>query len=133
MVVIDTSVFIAWEREGQEVDIAAHVGSANAAVSAITVSELLVGIYRGESELRRQHRAKYVATVLRISVVLAFNEPIARLHAELHAQLLMRGQVIGAHDLLIAATARHHDAAVLTADVADFSRVPGLDVVDFGT
>lgn len=37
-------------------------------------------------------------------------------------------QKIGANDLWIAATALAHGMPVVTADIADFQRVPGLDV-----
>jgi predicted nucleic acid-binding protein len=37
--------------------------------------------------------------------------------------------MIGAHDLLIGATALCHGHAVLTADAGEFARIPGLEVV----
>jgi predicted nucleic acid-binding protein len=40
------------------------------------------------------------------------------------------GAMIGAHDLQIAATAVAGGHSVVTFDVADFSRVPGLEVID---
>ena len=58
--------------------------------------------------------------------------PAKRQDAGLHAALIRQGHVIGAHDLLIAATARHHGASLLTDNVAEFSRVPGLKVIPFG-
>jgi predicted nucleic acid-binding protein len=39
--------------------------------------------------------------------------------------------MIGAHDLIIAATARCHDLSLLTDNVEEFSRVPGLRVIPF--
>ena len=56
-------------------------------------------------------------------------EPVARVHAELWAELAQRGQLIGAHDLWIGATAVAHGLGVATRNVADFERVPGLRVV----
>ena len=63
--------------------------------------------------------------------VLDFTVATARMHAEIFADLAKKGQMIGAHDLLIAATARHHDFSVLTDNVEEFSRVPGLRVIAF--
>jgi len=40
--------------------------------------------------------------------------------------------LIGAHDMIIAATALHHSLAVLTENVEEFSRVAGLRVIPFG-
>ena len=60
--------------------------------------------------------------------VLPFDLLVARVHARVSAQLLDAGRLIGAHDLLIAATALAHGYAVLTQNLRDFRRVPGLDV-----
>jgi tRNA(fMet)-specific endonuclease VapC len=60
-------------------------------------------------------------------------EPVARVHAEVWSELAARGDVLGAHDLWIAATALTHGFGVVTLDVADFERVPGLRVVELVT
>ncbi len=49
----------------------------------------------------------------------------------LTADMTRSGVQIGEHDLQIAATALTLDYAVLTANLRDFSRVPGLRVEDF--
>ena len=56
-------------------------------------------------------------------------EPIARVHAEIWAQLAARGELIGAHDLWIAATALAHGMGVVTGNDTEFARVPGLRVI----
>ena len=45
--------------------------------------------------------------------------------------LMGQGQLIGAHDLIIAATALHHGLTLLTDNVAEFHRVPALNVIEF--
>jgi predicted nucleic acid-binding protein len=59
------------------------------------------------------------------------NLGIARIHAEILADLAVKGTLIGAHDLWIAATARYHDYAVLTTNVREFERVANLIVLGF--
>jgi tRNA(fMet)-specific endonuclease VapC len=59
------------------------------------------------------------------------NEAVAHEHARLFADLVSRGQMIGAHDLWIAATAMTHGHAVLTANTAEFSHVNGIEVLQF--
>ncbi|MBV9818664.1 MAG: hypothetical protein JOZ07_09975 [Solirubrobacterales bacterium] len=54
---------------------------------------------------------------------------MARAHADLWAHLVDRGQLIGAHDLWIAATAIAHGFAVATGNADDLQRVPGLLVI----
>jgi tRNA(fMet)-specific endonuclease VapC len=41
----------------------------------------------------------------------------------------VRGQVIGAHDLWIAATALAHGLGIATGNTEEFERVPGLRVI----
>ena len=55
-----------------------------------------------------------------------FDLNVARTYAEVWVNLRSRGQMIGAHDMLIAATAVAYDYAVLTDNVRDFERVRGL-------
>ena len=47
------------------------------------------------------------------------------------ARLEADGRAIGPHDLLIAATALRHGAALVTRDVDEFSRVQGLELVNW--
>jgi tRNA(fMet)-specific endonuclease VapC len=54
---------------------------------------------------------------------------IARAHAAVWAELEKKGNLIGAHDLWIAATALSHGMEIATANAKDFERVPGLTVV----
>ncbi|SRR6266542_3560987 len=129
---IDTSVFIAEERRGAPVaDVLDHLGDADVAIAAVTASELLVGVFRARPEWRQLARGRYVEEVLRRITAIAFNLTIARVHARLTADLTSAGVRIGEHDLQIAATALTFGYAVLTANVRDFGRVPGLVVANF--
>jgi tRNA(fMet)-specific endonuclease VapC len=56
-------------------------------------------------------------------------EQVARVHAEIWADLSERGEVIGAHHLWIGATAIAHGLRVATCNTAHLARVPGLRVV----
>ena len=53
----------------------------------------------------------------------------ARAHATLSAELRARGTPVGAHDLLIAATAVPIDYQVATRDLRSFPRIRGLRVL----
>jgi tRNA(fMet)-specific endonuclease VapC len=53
---------------------------------------------------------------------------VARMHAESWADLEARGEMIGAHDLWIAATALTHGLQLATKNAREFERVPGLSV-----
>jgi len=131
--IIDTSVFVRWERSGQEIGFSEWTDHGNAAISVVTASELLVGVQLADSEARRKRRSAFVESVLAQIPIRDFTLEVARLHAELFAAMTRSGQMIGAHDLMIAATARHGACAVLTTNVAEFERVPDLQVIGLPT
>jgi predicted nucleic acid-binding protein len=128
-VLVDSNVFIEVERRGLRLGVLADIaGEPEAALSSITASELLVGFYRAEASQRRTNRETFLEDVFRLIPVLPFDLTVARVHARLSAQLTDAGSRIGAHDLIIAATALAHEYAVLTENVREFERVPGLAV-----
>ena len=61
--------------------------------------------------------------------IVDFDLEIARLHARLGADLASKGTPVGAHDLIIAATALSLDYRLATRDRRSFPKIPGLDVV----
>lgn len=126
---IDTSVFVAWEREQlADADIGALAGDEPLALSAVTASELLHGVHRADSAQRRGKRERFVETILSVLPVLPIDLEVSRHHARVWVDLRTRGDLIGAHDLLIAATALAHDLAIATRNPRDFGRVEGLRV-----
>ncbi len=128
-VLIDTSVFVAWERR-ELVDAAERwIGDEERGISVITLSELLYGVHRARGAVRQRRRA-FAEYVIAMFDPVPITHPVARLHAEVRAELAARGSLIGAHDLWIAATAVTYGFGVLTMNVRDFRRVPGLRVVE---
>jgi predicted nucleic acid-binding protein len=126
---IDTSVLIGMERRGmQPEDFGGLAPPQSAALASITASELLVGVHRTTPESRRIRRETFVERLLGTILVLPFDLRVARAHAQLTATLAAAGRPIGAHDLIIAATALAHGFDVLTDNPRDFGRVPGLVV-----
>ncbi len=129
---IDTDVLIALERRDAEAEeIEAALGDEERAISVVTVSELLHGARRASSE-RRARRAAFVEHLLAEIDAIPVTSRVARTHAEIWTDLVQRGEVIGAHDLWIAATALAHGFGVATGNRRRFGRVPGLRVVGPG-
>jgi tRNA(fMet)-specific endonuclease VapC len=129
---VDTSVFVGLERSGQQPTALAQAYPDDSfAMAAITASELLHGVYRADSEQRRQRREAFVEGVLQVINVVSFDLNAARQYARTLAQLFRIGQPIRDNDLLIAATALAYGFTVLTGNLRDFSRVPGLAVQVF--
>jgi predicted nucleic acid-binding protein len=81
--------------------------------------------------MRRLRRSAYVEGILTRIPPIEFTMEIARIHSELFADLWRRGKMIGAHDLIISATALAHGHAVLTDNVGEFRRVSGLEVLSY--
>jgi tRNA(fMet)-specific endonuclease VapC len=126
-VVLDTSSLIAAERGRFEMAIfLRRAGGRSVGIAAITASELLHGVERSRSAAERSRRARFVEAVLALLPVLPFGLIEARQHAAVWAALVSKGQMIGAHDLLIAATALSAGFEVCTLNSKDFARVPGL-------
>ena len=96
--------------------------------SLIVVHELYLGceLYRDPaSELARVHK---VLSQVRIE---PFDEPDMASAARVRATLRRRGQTIGAYDALIAGQALARDWTVVTANTREFSRIEGLNVIDW--
>ena len=126
---IDTSVLVAAERGQLDLErLLARLGGEEVAIASITASELLHGVHR----LRGASRARSEVLVERLLdrlPVIDFDLATARVHAALSAELRARGTPVGAHDLLIAATAVLLDYAVATRDLRSFPRIKGLKVL----
>ena len=132
-VILDSSVLIAAERKRFNV---AGFLSANPGesffITAITVSELLHGCERADNPAIRERRIRFVEDLLQDYAVLPFHLAEARQHAQIWAELEIKGMLIGERDLLIAVIARATGHALATLNRGEFSRVPGLILVDVG-
>ena len=64
-------------------------------------------------------------------VVIPFDRAAAKEYGRIRAALRKTGNMIGGNDLMIAATALARGLILITHNVAEFSRVPGLTVEDW--
>jgi predicted nucleic acid-binding protein len=126
-VVIDSSVFVAAERGVFDlgVKLVERTGE-RAAISAVTVSELLHGVHRAAPAAVKNRREAFVERILAAMEILPFDEIAARTHARIWAELAAEGKTIGPHDLIIGATAIAHASTVATRDARSFPKIPGL-------
>ena len=127
-VLIDTDMLVDLERGVINPEVENAIGDEERAISVITVSELLHGVHRATGARRTRRRA-FVEHLLAGMRAIEITEPIARVHADIWAQLAAKGQLIGAHDLWIAATALAHGMGIATGNADEFLRVPGLRVI----
>jgi predicted nucleic acid-binding protein len=131
-IIIDTSVFIRAERNNQSLSVLVSglPLDDDVYISVVTISELLVGVYRANNKEWRIIRSAYVEQILSSFIAIEITASISRIHSTIVADLMQRGQIIGVQDMWIAATAIHNGFSVLTYDVSDFSRIKGLNVLN---
>ncbi len=133
-VLIDASVLIDHERG--RVDLEEQVKGRESEgffLSVITASELLHGVHRAGDRGLRARRSAFVEGVLGSFPLLPIEIATARMHARLWADLAAQGQLIGAHDLWIAAACLSHGLSLVTSNLREFRRVPGLDIEDWSS
>lgn len=126
LVLLDTTFLVDAERDSGELD-AVLSDEDDVAVAAITVAELLVGVELA-SPRHRDRRRSFVEDVVISLPVIPYDLGIAREHAFLLTMVKRAGRPRGAHDLLIAATARATQRTVVTADANAFEELPGVEV-----
>jgi tRNA(fMet)-specific endonuclease VapC len=94
-------------------------------ISAITKSELMYGV---QASPRRQQDQAALDAYLRHVAVLDYPDQAALHCAQIRADLKLRGTMIGANDLLIAAHARCLGLTLVTNNTREFGRVQRLDI-----
>ena len=126
-VILDSSEIIALERNRKMVEtLVSGREEEPFGISVVTVAELLHGVERADSEMRRIRRQAFVEKVIELFPVYPFDNSVARIYARIWASLIQRGFTVGAHDLIIAATAISLDYTVITANRRDFEKIAGL-------
>ena len=98
---------------------------ADLGVPAIVEYELRYGLLRLPQDVAAPRLAA-LAQLLRPMQLLPFDSECAAQAARIRIALEAAGTPIGSHDTLIAATALRHQAVLVTRNIREFSRVPGL-------
>ena len=98
-------------------------------VSTIVLCELQYGA--ANSERRRENDERLAAFLCLPVTLLPFETEDAEEAGEIRAVLEREGRPIGPYDVLIAGQARRRGAILVTANAAEFARVPGLQTQDW--
>ena len=129
MILLDTNVIVHYLKGDPA--IVAHIQHASRgelAIPAIVVYELEYGTLRSRLPARR--RRELEVGLEHIQHV-PFDSVAAMAAASIRVALEKQGLAIGPLDILIAGTAVSRGAALVTNNAAEFSRVPGLRVLDW--
>ena len=124
---LDTNICIyaLKNRPPQVLDRLRTIGMASVALSTITVLELRQGAEKSQQRAANHERLDFFLAPMK---VLAFDEEAALVGARIRAHLERQGTPIGDYDSLIAAQALARDLILVTNNVREFERVPGLQL-----
>jgi len=130
MLLFDTNVWIQLIKGKSPALTAKWCGTAaeDLVVCAIGKGELWHGAHKYENPEKRLAIVDYW---LGHYESLPFDGAAARHYADIRHQLESRREVIGPNDLKVAAICLAHDLTLVTGNVGEFSRVPGLCVEDW--
>ena len=134
MKLVDTSVVIDIDRGNAGDRVITLDDEGRHAISAVTMTELRLGVtkrYDQGTDARRDALKALDRLCARFEL-LPVDRPVSVAAADIIAALQQRGEPLNdLHDVYIAATAYTEQLPVLTANVDDFDRIDGVDVVDW--
>jgi tRNA(fMet)-specific endonuclease VapC len=114
------------ERGGDSLGVAIDDGD-DVAIAAITVAELKVCVQLAKGR-RRDRRERFVTALLDAVSIEPYDLDVAEAHAALLAHVRRAGTPRGAHDLIIAATARARERQVVSFGRGGFVELPGVSL-----
>lgn len=97
-------------------------------ISAVTIAELQYGVCKSQHVEQNERALEQFLIPL---ICIPFDDQAAVTYGEIRATLEAQGTPIGALDTLIAAQALSLDVALVTNNTREFSRVPGLQIIDW--
>lgn len=130
MYLLDTNVFVDMLRGNltYAYDMMRKSDASLFATSTIVRAELLCGASKMPNPEQERFRVESLLLPFRS---LPFDDACAVQYGRIRAQLESAGETIGANDCLIAATAVAHSMVLVTHNVREFQRVPGLQIEDW--
>jgi tRNA(fMet)-specific endonuclease VapC len=100
-------------------------------IPSIAAAELVHGIYRAKTQEQFVKRDAYIQLLLASYAIAPFSETSARIAGRIRGEEARIGNTLPLGDSLIAAIALDLDYSLLTNNVKDFARIPGMRVIPF--
>ena len=122
---LDTCTCISMLRnEGFVRETLRRVGVKNCYISEITVAELYFGVAKAENKKRKLEDIEKIQKLFRvIPSYSSFKE-----YGEIRFTLEHSGMRVDQFDLLIGATALHHQMTLVTSNIKHFNRIQGINI-----
>ena len=89
----------------------------------MVVAELRLGV---EKSARREYNSERLERFLSLYEIVPFDDDASKSYAKIRADLKRSGKIIGANDLVIAATVLSKDGTLITRNTDEFSRIAEL-------
>ncbi|MEX2564979.1 MAG: type II toxin-antitoxin system VapC family toxin [Cyclobacteriaceae bacterium] len=99
-------------------------------ISSVTIAELYYGVAKSE---RRKMNGDALIQFLSPFEFIPFTDGDAIAYGGIRAELERKGQIIGPYDLQIAAQAISRKMTLVTNNVKEFQRIPGLVLENWAT
>jgi predicted nucleic acid-binding protein len=97
-------------------------------ISTITAAELLQTALMSSEVRRRTRRVAFVEAILDQFPLLSLDRLVARMHAQIQAQLAEDRERVPLHDSWLAATCLAHGLILITRDARELGKVRGLEI-----
>jgi tRNA(fMet)-specific endonuclease VapC len=123
--ILDTGVLVGIVRG--RLGFSAFTDEDDVALPAVAIAEYLAGVHLDQNDSRRAAQHEFLDEILAVVPVEDYTPAVAEHHAVLLAEVTRSGTPRGAHDLIIAATARATGRVLVTTDArAKFPELPGV-------
>ena len=123
----DTLSHVIRTPQGQVARRLAEAGEASVLTSIVVACELRFGARKKGSAVLSER----VEQLLGSLEVAPLEQGVDAIYAEIRSTLESSGRTIGANDLLIAAHAIAQGAVLVSGNIGEFRRVPGLEVTNW--
>jgi tRNA(fMet)-specific endonuclease VapC len=129
--ILDSSVIIDAERKGQTIvelleEIRRSAGEVEIAICSVTLAELVHGIYRPNTQERRQRRRIFIDDLKRHVPVHPISDATGETIGRISGEQAAKGITFPFDDLAIGASAIEQGYAVATRNMRHFQLIPGL-------
>lgn len=128
---LDTNACIQLLRYPETSPVSDRVGrerSGHVVTCSVVKAELIYGAERSQKPEKHYNQLEILFSELGS---LPFDDQSAVEYGVIRKQLESQGQMIGSNDLLIAAVALSNNLVLVTHNLSEFNRVPGLQVEDW--
>ncbi len=130
MIMLDTNICIYILRD-RPIKLLKNLNSAgDISISSIVYAELLFGIELSPKKSQKL-RSKQLEQFLQHLAIIPWDEIAALHYSQIRARLKKEGTLIGGMDMLIGSHARSLGVNLVTNNIKEFNRIPGLKIVNW--